>query len=236
MIVTLVGDGLRSQCVPALSQGEGAPAARQTGGAHRHLHGEAVAHICDAVVAHVGNGGVAAGRGIAQGHSIDWHCQRRSDPCGVLPLVVDAVARQHHGGQVASSIAFLDVGEGRGDIGEVAVAVGEACHLEVFLQTARHRVPGLVADGVAVFRHRGRHVVGDYHDGAFLVVHLPLHQGPQQEERQQCHHHEAQRRQRRPCPLRQVGVLVAAQPVERPGIHSSRQQAEEQEIPGIVGQ
>ena len=88
----------------------------QARGAHGHLHGELVAHIGDAVAAHRGDGGIAAAGGVAQGHGVEGHCQRRGHARGVLPLVVEAVARQHHGGEVASRVALLDVGEGAGNI------------------------------------------------------------------------------------------------------------------------
>ncbi len=248
IVVALIAEGLRGELAVALADGESAAAVRQAGGAHRHLDGEAVAHIGDAVVAHCGDGGVAPGGRVAEGDGIEGHCQRGGHGGGVLSLVVDAVATEHHSRQVTSGVALLDVGEGRRDIGPAdihaivhALGIGVAHHVEVLLQLVQDRCPSLVAEGVAVGSDRLRHIVGHHQDRPFAVVHLSAHQWGQQQERQQRHHREAEHGEedahpagpvvRRACP-----VPFAVKAVEGKGIHAPCQEAEQQEIPRKISQ
>ena len=93
-----------------MCDGEGGAGAFETYSAEGDLEGELIAEIGNAVVAYVGNGGIAAGGGVAKGNRIDRHSERGGGERGVDALIVDAVAGQHHGAEVAAHVA---VGNGR---------------------------------------------------------------------------------------------------------------------------
>ena len=105
-----VGDRLTDEGGTVVGDGEGGAGAFETYSAEGDLEGELIAEIGNAIVAYVGNGGIAAGGGVAKGNRIDRHSERGGCERGVDALIVDAVAGQHHGAEVAAHVA---VGNGR---------------------------------------------------------------------------------------------------------------------------